>query len=159
MSLHAIESELHEVLTEEYFLSGELLDLIGRERQQLLSGDQHGMNQCIESKHQLLDRLQGVTNRRLHLLRSEGLNTNPTLPGHWTDSLNEFPALAQQHAQLLDVVQHLREENQILGHMLNRKGHFITRLLDRMRPENATPVYGRNGNHYHEAGTRKLISV
>lgn len=159
MSLHAIESELHEVLTEEYFLSGELLDLIGRERQQLLSGDQNGMNQCIESKHQLLDRLQDVTNRRLHLLRSEGLNTNPALPGHWTDALSEFPALAQQHAQLLDVVQHLREENQILGHMLNRKGHFITRLLDRMRPENATPVYGRNGNHYHEAGTRKLISV
>jgi flagellar biosynthesis/type III secretory pathway chaperone len=159
MSLQAISDDLQDVLTEEYLLSGELLDMIGRERQQLLSGDHEGMNQCVASKHQLLDRLQSVTNRRLHLLRREGLNTNPTLPGHWTDSLSEFPALAQQHAQLLDVVQHLREENQILGHMLNRKGHFITRLLDRMRPENATPVYGRNGNHYHEAGTRKLISV
>jgi flagellar biosynthesis/type III secretory pathway chaperone len=159
MSLQPIATELHDVLTEEYLLSGELLDLIGRERQQLLNGDHAGMNQCIESKHSLLDRLQSVTNRRLHLLRSEGLNTNPTLPGHWTDSLSEFPILAQQHAELLGVVQHLREENQILGHMLNRKGHFITKLLDRMRPENATPVYGKSGNHYHEAATRKLISV
>src|SRR5690606_19652172 len=157
--MHNIASELHAVLTDEYLLSGELLDLIGQERQQLLNGDQAGMNQCVQSKHQLLDRLQSTTNRRLHLLRSEGLNTNPTLPGYWTDSLSEFPALAQQHAQLLDVVQHLREENQILGHMLNRKGHFITKLLDRMRPDAAVPTYGRNGSHYHEAGTRKLISV
>lgn len=158
-TLQHIESELHAVLTQEYLLSGELLDLIGRERQQLLNGDQGSLDQCIESKHQLLDRLQRVTTQRLELLRSEGLNTTPGLPDHWTDALNEFPALAQQHAQLLDVVQHLREENQILGHMLNRKGHFITKLLDRLRPENATPVYGRHGNHYHEAGTRKLISV
>lgn len=157
--MQQIASALHAVLTEEYLLSGELLDLIGRERQQLLSGDQGGLNQCIESKHALLDRLQGVTTQRLDLLRSEGLNTTPGLPDHWTDALSEFPALANQHAQLLEVVQKLREENQILGHMLNRKGHFITKLLDRMRPEAATPVYGRNGAHYHEAGTRKLISV
>ena len=157
--MQQIATALHAVLTEEYLLSGELLDLIGRERQQLLSGDQAGLNQCIQSKHQLLDRLQGVTVQRLDLLRSEGMNTTPGLPDHWTDSLSEFPALAHQHAQLLEVVQKLREENQILGHMLNRKGHFITKLLDRMRPDAAAPVYGRNGNHYHEAGTRKLISV
>lgn len=157
--MHQIASTLHAVLTEEYLLSGELLDLIGRERQQLLNGDQDGMNQCIQSKHQLLDRLQGVTAQRLDLLRSEGLNTTPGLPDHWTDALSEFPALAQQHAQLLDVVQKLREENQMLGHMLNRKSHFITKLLDRMRPDAAVTTYGRNGGHYHEAGTRKLVSV
>jgi flagellar biosynthesis/type III secretory pathway chaperone len=157
--MQQIASQLHAVLTEEYLLSGELLDLIGQERQQLLSGDQSGLTECIESKHQLLDRLQSVTTQRLGLLRSEGLNTTPGLPDHWTDSLSEFPALANQHAQLLDVVQKLREENQILGHMLNRKGHFITKLLDRMRPDAAVPTYGRNGSHYHEAGTRKLISV
>jgi flagellar biosynthesis/type III secretory pathway chaperone len=117
------------------------------------------LSQCLQSKHQLLDRLQGVTTQRLDLLRAEGLGITPGLPDHWTDSLNEFPALANQHALLLDVVQKLREENQSLGHMLNRKGHFITKLLDRMRPEAALPTYGRNGGHYHEAGTRKLISV
>ena len=158
-AMQQIETELHAVLTEEYLLSGELLDLIGREKQHLLSGDQQGLGQCVESKHQLLDRLQNVTLHRLDILRSKGLSTTPGLPDHWTDSLSEFPALAQQHAQLLDVVQHLREENQILGHMLNRKGHFITKLLDRMRPDAALPTYGPNGGHYHEAGTRKLISV
>ncbi|HEY0963306.1 MAG TPA: flagellar protein FlgN [Pseudomonadales bacterium] len=157
--MHQIAPALHAVLTEEYLLSGELLDLIGREKQQLLSGDQASLSQCVESKHALLDRLQHVTMQRLDLLRSEGLNTTPGLPDHWTDSLSEFPALANQHAQLLEVVQRLREENQSLGHMLNRKGHFITKLLDRMRPESAQPTYGRNGSHYHEAGTRKLISV
>lgn len=157
--MHQIATELHAVLTDEYLLSGELLDLIGREKQQLLSGDQASLNQCIESKHMLLDRLQSVTTQRLDLLRSAGLGTAPGLPDHWTDALSEFPALAQQHAQLLDIVQKLRDENQVLGHMLNRKGHFITKLLDRMRPESALPTYGRNGGHYHEAGTRKLISV
>jgi flagellar biosynthesis/type III secretory pathway chaperone len=140
-------------------LSGELLDMIGQERQHLLRGDQAELNQCVQNKHRLLDKLQSVTLHRLQLLRLEGLGTTPGLPDHWTDALSEFPAIAQQHAQLLDVVQKLREENQILGHMLNRKGHFITKLLDRMRPESALPTYGRNGSQYHEAGTRKLISV
>jgi flagellar biosynthesis/type III secretory pathway chaperone len=154
-----IATQLHAVLTEEYLLSGELLDMIGQERQLLLNSDQNGLNQCLQSKHKLLDRLQNVTLKRLQMLRLEGLGTTPGLPDHWADALSEFPAIAQQHAQLLDIVQKLREENQILGHMLNRKGHFITKLLDRMRPDNALPTYGRNGSHYHEAGTRKLISV
>lgn len=159
-AMHEIATELHAVLTEEYLLSGELLDLIGQERQQLERGDQAALNLCLQSKNQLLDRLQGVTAQRLGLLRGEGLGTTPGLPDHWTASLTEFPALALQHARLLDLVQKLREENQTLGHMLNRKSHFITRLLDRMRPEAAVPAtYQRNGSHYHAAGTRKLISV
>lgn len=157
--MQQIAIELHAVLTEEYLLSGELLDLIGQERQQLERGDQAALSLCLQNKHQLLDRLQGVTTQRLDMLRGQGLGLTPGLPDHWTDSLSEFPALANQHALLLDLVQKLREENQSLGHMLNRKGHFITKLLDRMRPEAPTPTYGRNGSHYHEAGSRKLISV
>jgi flagellar biosynthesis/type III secretory pathway chaperone len=159
-AMQLIATELHAVLTEEYLLSGELLDLIGQERQQLQCGDQAGLSLCLQCKNQLLDKLQTVTTHRLDLLHGEGLGTTPGLPDHWTASLNEFPLLASQHAQLLDLVQKLREENQTLGHMLNRKSHFITRLLDRMRPDTAVPAtYQRNGNQYHDAGTRKLVSI
>jgi flagellar biosynthesis/type III secretory pathway chaperone len=159
-ALEQIATELYAVLTEEYFLSGELLDVIGQEKQQLERGDQSALALSLENKHQLLDKLQAVTAQRLGLLQGKGLNTTPGLPDHWSASLSEFPALASQHAQLLDLVQKLREENQNLGHMLNRKSHFITRLLDRMKPDTGVPpVYQSNGSQYHDAGTRKLISV
>jgi flagellar biosynthesis/type III secretory pathway chaperone len=159
-AMQQIATELHAVLTQEYLLSGELLDLIGQERQKLECGDAAGLNLCLQNKNQLLDKLQAVTTHRLDLLGHEGLGTTPGLPDHWTASLAEFPVLARQHAQLLDTVQKLREENQTLGQMLNRKGHFLARLLDAVRPEAAIPAtYERNGSHYHAAGTRRLISV
>lgn len=154
--LRPIADELHEVLTQEYLLSGELLALIGQERQYLERGDEGGLLASTGRKQQLLTTLQQVTAQRLTLLGSQ----DGTLPERWTDALDAFPALAQQHANLLELVHTLQNENQHLGLLLNRKAHFITRLLDRLRPDNGEAgLYHSNGNPSYNAGARKLISV
>ena len=151
-----LATELYAILTEEYLLSGELLALIAQEKQQLECNDQAALIVSTQGKHKLLDRLQAVTAQRLDLAGIDGLD----LPQHWHDSLAGFPALASQHARLLDVVQRLRTENQTLGQMLNRKALFVTRMLDNLNTENIpADIYQRNGSRQHDANTRKLITV
>lgn len=159
-AMEPIAAALHEVLTEEYLLSGELLALIAQEKQQVERGDQAALASGIAGKHQLLDRLQAVTARRIALLARQGEISGQDLPGQWTASLNEFPALARQHTLLLELVQKLREENQALGNLVNRKAHFISLLLDQLQPDAvAAGTYQSNGSKHLEAGSRRLISV
>jgi flagellar biosynthesis/type III secretory pathway chaperone len=156
MSIAGIAAELHAILTEEYLLSGELLAMIGREKQQLECGNPAALDTHMLDKHCLLDKLQAVTTRRIALLGSQGAE----LPGQWTASLAEFPALARQHMLLLDLVQKLQDENQALGDLVNRKARFVSLLLDQLQPA-ALPAatYHSNGSTHPQAASRRLITV
>jgi len=155
-TLAPIVASLHAILSEEYLLSGELLAHIGQEKQHLERGDQAALQQAVLSKQTLLDRLQAVTAQRLDLVGTLG----DGLPVQWSATLQEFPALARQHALLLDLVQQLRAENNLLGQLLQRKTQFVSSVLARLQPGPAAgSLYHSNGSRLVEGGHRKLVSV
>jgi len=160
VSINNFSATLDLLLVEELKLSEQLLQLISQEQTLLEFLPKPDADTSVRFKMSLLQKLEDLSHKRSHLMLSAGFDNTPEGVKECLTVYAHLPALAQKFRQLAELARKCHSANQLLGHVLNRKTGFFSRLLNQLATSGQAPgLYQANGQKDAPSSLHRRMSI
>ena len=156
-SEHALWSQLNHTLESDLTTTGQLLDLLNRERQSLEQRDYQTFQQLLREKQSLLQHLENQSKQRQQLLKAAGFSDETSTlqaADHYA------PAVAQAWRSLVEQWKRCQELNAVNERIAQRTRLVANRILDILRgSRGGTRLYDNKGSAHTSGGGGTITSA
>ena len=160
VSINSFSGTLDILLAEELGLSTQLLELINQEKTLLEFLPKPDADTSVRLKMTLLQKLEDLSHKRSHLMMNAGFDNTPEGVKECLTVYAHVPSLAQKFRELAELARKCYAANQLLGHVLNRKTGFFSRLLNQLASAGQAPgLYQANGQKDTPSSLHHRLSI
>ena len=140
-------------------LAKDLLATIRSEQAALVRADIDAIENLLDKKAEVLQRMNIVVMNRYEALAANGFEPNETGMGEWLKQQAK-PALNEAWANLKKTLIQAKELNRLNGLLINRHSLLNQQLLDHLHGSSGkADVYGRNGQTKAQSTKRAALVV
>lgn len=140
-------------------LAKDLLATIRSEQAALVRADIDAIEDLLDKKSEVLQRMNIVVMNRYEALAANGFEPNETGMGEWLKQQAK-PALNEAWANLKKTLIQAKELNRLNGMLINRHSLLNQQLLDHLHGSSGqADVYGRNGQAKAQSTKRAVLVV
>lgn len=140
-------------------LAKDLLATIRSEQVALVRADIDAIEDLLDKKSEVLQRMNIVVMNRYEALAANGFEPNETGMGEWLKQQAK-PALNEAWANLKKTLIQAKELNRLNGLLINRHSMLNQQLLDHLHGSSGMgDVYGRNGQAKTQSAKRAAVVV
>jgi len=138
-------------------LAEELLTTIRNEQSALIKADINMIEQLLDAKSAVLQRMNSAVLNRYEALAANGFEPNEDGMTEWL-KIQAKPTLNQAWVAFKKTLIQAKELNRLNGILISKQFNLNKKLLNHLQgnPENAD-VYGRNGQSKTQSGSRGAL--
>lgn len=138
-------------------LAEELLTTIRKEQSALIKADISAIEQLLDEKSAVLQRMNMAVLNRYEALAANGFEPNEEGMAAWL-KIQGKPALNQNWEALKNTLIQAKELNRLNGILISKQFNLNKQLLNSLQGNTSTgDVYGRNGQAMSQSGLRSAL--